>query len=191
MSAGKGLFAVLTLSAASLAAQAAPAVPAATQPAVGSMAPDFKLPGATSAGVLATPLELSALRGRTVVLAFFPKARTSGCTVQMKAYRDQYATLFGGGKDVTLLAISADADSTLAAWAKEEAFPFTFLSDMGGVVGKQYGAFNPKWSMDNRVLFVIAPDGKISYVASPFREVDPTSYSILGVELKKAAGGKS
>ena len=109
----------------------------------------------------------------------------------MKAYRDQYATLFGGGKDVTLLAISADADSTLASWAKDEAFPFTFLSDLGGAVGKQYGAFNPKWSMDNRVLFVIAPDGRISYVASPFREVDPTSYSILGVELKKAAGGKS
>jgi hypothetical protein len=42
--------------------------------------------------------------------------------------------------------------------------------------------------MDNRVLLVIAPDGKVSYVASPFREVDPTSYSILGIELKKAAG---
>ena len=152
------------------------------------MAPDFTLPGATSAGVLATPVQLSALRGKTVVLAFFPKARTSGCTVQMKTYRDQYATLFGGGKDVTLLAISTDADSTLASWAKDEAFPFTFLSDVDGTVGKQYGAFNPKSSMDNRVLLVIAPDGKVSYVASPFREVDPTSYSILGAELKKAAG---
>ena len=75
------------------------------------MAPDFTLPGATSAGVLAKPVQLSRLRGTTVVLAFFSKARTSGCTVQMKAYRDQYATLFGGGKDVTLLAISADADT--------------------------------------------------------------------------------
>ena len=190
MSAGKLLVTAMILGASSLAAQAAPAAPATVQPAVGTMAPDFTLPGATSAGVL-SKLQLSSLRGKTVVLAFFPKARTSGCTVQMKAYRDQYATLFGGGKDVTLLAISADADSTLASWAKDEAFPFTFLSDLGGTVGKQYGAFNPKWSMDNRVLFVIAPDGKISYVASPFREVDPTSYSILGVEVKKAAGGKS
>lgn len=183
------LFALLTYGVSSLSAQAAPAAPGA-QPAVGAMAPDFTLPGATSAGVLAKPVQLSALRGKTVVLAFFPKARTSGCTVQMKTYRDQYATLFGGGKDVTLLAISTDADSTLAAWAKDEAFPFTFLSDIGGAVGKQYGAFNPKSSMDNRVLIVIAPDGKVSYVASPFREVDPTSYTTLGVELKKAAGGK-
>jgi peroxiredoxin Q/BCP len=191
MRAGAVLFTALALGASSLAAQAPAAAPAAPQPAVGTMAPDFTLPGATSEGVLTKPLQLSSLRGRTVVLAFFPKARTSGCTVQMKAYRDQYATLFGGGKDVTLLAISADADSTLASWAKDEKFPFTFLSDMGGTVGKLYGAFNPKWSMDSRVLFVIAPDGKVSYVASPFREVDPTSYSILGVEVKKAAGGKS
>lgn len=183
------LFALLTYGVSSLSAQAAPAAPGA-QPAVGAMAPDFTLPGATSAGVLAKPVQLSALRGKTVVLAFFPKARTSGCTVQMKTYRDQYATLFGGGKDVTLLAISTDADSTLASWAKDEAFPFTFLSDIGGAVGKQYGAFNPKSSMDNRVLIVIAPDGKVSYVASPFREVDPSSYTTLGVELKKAAGGK-
>jgi peroxiredoxin Q/BCP len=191
MRAGTMVVTAMVLGASSLAAQASPAAPAPTQPAVGTMAPDFTLPGATSSGVLPKPLQLSSLRGKTVVLAFFPKARTSGCTVQMKAYRDQYATLFGGGQDVTLLAISADADSTLASWAKDEKFPFTFLSDIGGTVGKQYGAFNPKWSMDNRVLFVIAPDGRISYVASPFREVDPTSYSILGVEVKKAAGGKS
>jgi peroxiredoxin Q/BCP len=184
MRAGKFLVAAMMVGATSLAAQG-------TQPAVGTTAPDFTLPGATSAGVLPKPLQLSSLRGRTVVLAFFPKARTSGCTVQMKTYRDQYATLFGGGKDVTLLAISADADSTLASWAKDEAFPFTFLSDVGGTVGKLYGAFNPKWSMDNRILFVIAPDGKISYVASPFREVDPTSYTLLGAELKKATAAKS
>ena len=184
MRAGRLLLAAVVLGATSLAAQA-------TQPAVGTMAPDFTLPGATSAGVLAKPVKLSDLRGRTVVLAFYPKARTSGCTVQMKAYRDQYETLFGGGKDVTLLAISADADTTLASWASDEKFPFTFLSDLGGTVGKQYGVFNPKWSMDSRVLFVVAPDGKISYVASPFQEVDPTSYTNLGAELKKTASGKS
>lgn len=107
----------------------------------------------------------------------------------MDAYRDQYAQLFRGGKDVTLLAISTDPDTTLAAWARDEKYPFTFLSDSGGVVGRLYGAFNPKYGLDNRTLFVIAPDGTISYVASPFREVDPTSYTALGAAIQKSVGG--
>lgn len=183
MQAGKAVIAAMLLGAAPLAAQATPAV--------GTMAPDFTLPGATVKGVLPQPVKLSDLRGRTVVLAFYPKARTSGCTIQMKAYRDQYATIFGGGKDVTLLAISADADTTLAAWASEETFPFTFLSDIGGAVGKTYGVFNEKYGIDSRVLFVVGPDGKITYVASPFREVDPTSYTALSTEVQKAVAGKS
>jgi thioredoxin-dependent peroxiredoxin len=51
---------------------------AATAPAVGQMAPDFTLPGATRYGLLKEPVKLSALRGQTVVIAFFPKARTRG-----------------------------------------------------------------------------------------------------------------
>ena len=183
MQAGKGVIVAMLLGAAPLSAQGTPAV--------GAMAPDFALAGATVDGVLPQPVKLSDLRGRTVVLAFYPKARTSGCTVQMKAYRDQYATIFAGGKDVTLLAISADADTTLAAWAKEESFPFTFLSDVGGAVGKTYGVFNEKYNLDSRVLFVVGPDGRITYVASPFREVDPTSYTALGAEVQKAVAGKS
>jgi len=60
-----------------LAAQATPAVPAAAAPAVGDTAPDFVLPGATAAGA-AGPIRLSDFRGKTVVLAFFFKARTKG-----------------------------------------------------------------------------------------------------------------
>jgi peroxiredoxin len=108
----------------------------------------------------------------------------------MDAYRDQYATLFNGGKDVTLVAISTDPDTTLASWAGDAKYPFTFLSDSGGRVGKLYGAFNAKYGLDNRTLFVIAPDGTISYVASPFREVDPTSYTALQAAVKQAAAAK-
>ncbi len=103
----------------------------------------------------------------------------------MDAYRDQYATIFNGGKDVTLLAISVDPDTALASWARDAKYPFTFLSDVRGTVGKLYGAFNPKYGLDNRTVFVIAPDGRISYVAAPFREVDPTSYTELGMAIKK------
>lgn len=97
----------------------------------------------------------------------------------MDAYRDQYAQLFHGGKDVTLVAISVDPDTTLAAWARERNYPFTFVSDTGGRVGKLYGAWSGKYGVDNRTLFVIAPDGRVSYVAAPFREIDPAAYEEL------------
>ena len=71
MNAGKLLVAVTVLAATPLVAQVKPL-------AAGGMAPDFSLPAATSAGVLPKQFQLSELRGRTVVLAFFYKARTSG-----------------------------------------------------------------------------------------------------------------
>lgn len=58
--------------------QAAAAGTAATAPDVGQLAPDFTLPGATRYGILSAPVKLSDYRGQTVVLAFFPKARTRG-----------------------------------------------------------------------------------------------------------------
>ena len=60
------------------AAQQPAAGTAATAPDVGQMAPDFSLPGATRYGLLSNPVKLSDYRGQTVVLAFFPKARTKG-----------------------------------------------------------------------------------------------------------------
>lgn len=97
----------------------------------------------------------------------------------MDAYRDQYATVFNGGDNVTLLAISVDPDTTLAAWAREKGYPFRFLSDTGGVVGRLYGAFSTRFKVDNRTLFVIGPDGIIRDVQAPFREIDPRAYQRL------------
>ena len=108
----------------------------------------------------------------------------------MDAYRDQYATLFHGGKGVILLAISADPADTLAAWARDAGFPFTFLSDSQGEAGKLYGAWLPDHQLDNRSLFVVGPDGKIAYKATPFREVDPQAYTALGAAVDRVAGGK-
>lgn len=107
----------------------------------------------------------------------------------MDAYRDQYAKLFNGGKDVTLLAISTDAIGELAAWAKDAGYPFTFLSDSGGKVGQLYGTFNPAFRLDKRTAYVIDSTGTIVHVAAPFREVDPTAYTALGEAVAKARGG--
>jgi len=108
----------------------------------------------------------------------------------MDAYRDQYATLFHGGKGVVLLAISADPADTLAGWARDAGFPFTFLSDPRGEAGKLYGAWLPDHQLDNRSLFVVGPDGTIAYKATPFREVDPQAYTALGAAIDRVAGGK-
>lgn len=105
----------------------------------------------------------------------------------MDAYRDQYAQLFKDGNGVTLLAISVDSLPLLAEWAVEQQYPFRLLSDSGGLVGKQYQAFDEKYRLDNRTLYVIAPGGKISYVTAPFREVDPKAYTDLAAAVAAAA----
>lgn len=167
-------------------AATASAAPAAPVPlAVGTVAPDFTLPGATRFGVLQDPIHLSDFKGKTVVVAFFPKARTKGCTIQMHAYRDQYNTLLNDGRDVVLIAVSADSASTLASWAHDDEFPFLMASDLGLKIAQTYGAANSTASVASRNLFVVGPDGKIVYRATPFREIDPTAYTELGTTLRK------
>ena len=103
----------------------------------------------------------------------------------MNAYRDQYAQLFKNGHKIVLIAISADPDTALASWARDAEYPFLFASDSNSAVGKAYGAFNSQYKLDNRTLFIVAPDGKIAYRASPFREIDPTAYTELGAAIAK------
>ena len=104
----------------------------------------------------------------------------------MNAYRDQYAKLFKNGRDVVLIAISADPDTALASWARDSEFPFLFASDTGTAVARRYGALAERRpGLTNRNLFVVGPDGRIAYRATPFREVDPTAYTELGAAIDK------
>ena len=99
----------------------------------------------------------------------------------MEAYRDQYATLFNNGRNVVVVAISVDADTALASWARDEDFPFLFASDPGGQIGQLYSAYDAKNKTDNRSLFVVRPDGRIAYVTKPFKVLTPSSYTDLAV----------
>src|SRR6185295_963817 len=105
----------------------------------------------------------------------------------MDAYRDQYAQIFKDGKE-TLFAISTDADTALASWAKDKNYPFIMLSDVNAEVGKKYGAFitTSRGPLDNRTLFIIGKDGKIKTVMAPFREVDATAYEELAKAIDAA-----
>lgn len=156
----------------------------AAGPAVGDVAPDFTLPFATADGVAKAPLSLASLKGKTVVLAFFPKARTSGCTIQMRAYRDRYKEIFGD--DVVLLAISRDSAAAQASWAADEHFPFRFVSDVDAVAGRLYGTQAEGRAWESRVLFVVGRDGRVATVMRPFREIDPTAYDELKAALTAA-----
>jgi peroxiredoxin len=105
----------------------------------------------------------------------------------MEAYRDQYATLFNNGRNVVVIAISVDADTTLASWAKESDFPMLFLSDPGGRAGQLYGAYLAKNNVDDRSLFVIRPDGRVAYVTRPFKVLTPGAYTELAAVVDSLA----
>jgi len=97
----------------------------------------------------------------------------------MEAYRDQYATTFKDGRKVVVIGVSMDADTTLNAWAREEEFPFLFVSDTGGAVGRAYGAYSVPNKIDVRYLFVIDGRGTITHVMAPFHVLDPADYDQL------------
>ena len=108
----------------------------------------------------------------------------------MEAYRDQYATLFNSGKNVTVIAISTDDDTTHASWAKEKNFPVLFASDPDKAVGARYDVNYPLVNMERRVVFVVGPDGKVAHVMRPFRELVSESYTELGDAVAKAMGAE-
>jgi peroxiredoxin Q/BCP len=165
------------------------ATPMAASPKVGDMAPDFTLAAGTRDGISAKPVTLSKLRGQVVVIAFYPRQRSSGCTIQMRHYRDAYDQIFSGGKGVKLLAVSVDSVKDIASWAKDSSFQFTMLSDVNKTAGTAYGTLLPR-GYENRILFVVAPNGRISHVMNPFREVDATSYDELTKAINDAKGMK-
>jgi len=151
--------------AAPLAAQATPQGSAAPAPpplpAAGEQAPDFTIPWTNGKGAR-EDITLSKLKGQVVVLAFYPADFSSGCTIQMSKYRDEYKTIFGDG--VTLIPISRDSIPMHTRWADTMAFPFRLASDTAGSVAAAYKSMG-RGNYFARNVFVIGKDGKIAYSA--------------------------
>jgi len=187
---------ILSAGAASAQTTAAPApsTPApATQPApppppaeidLGKVAPDFTMDWADANGPIAKQLKLSDLRGKVVVLAFYPGDRTSGCTAELTKFRDEYATLFGDG--VVVVPISVDSIASHVSWAQEMKFPFALGSDPQLVVAKQYGSWYAPRTSTTRTVFVIGKDGKILWRNLKFPALNETAYTELAAEVAKA-----
>ena len=108
----------------------------------------------------------------------------------MEAYRDQYATIFNNGRHVVVLGISVDAESTLVNWSRESDFPIEFMSDADASVSKRYEVYNETSKSDRRHVYVIGPDGRITFKMQPFNVLSADDYAKLDAEVDKLAPPK-
>jgi thioredoxin-dependent peroxiredoxin len=114
----------------------------------GDTAPDFTLPDADG-----TEVSLSSLRGRKVVLYFYPAASTPGCTTQACDFRDNIASLRGAGYEV--LGVSPDTKDKQKRFAEAEHVPFPLLCDPSRAVLEAYGTWGEKKLYGKTVIGVI------------------------------------
>jgi peroxiredoxin Q/BCP len=139
----------------------------------GQPAPDFELE--SDAG---QPVRLSSLRGSLVVLYFYPKDDTPGCTAQACGIRDAWARFRERG--VVVLGVSPDSEESHRRFKSKYDLPFTLLADPGHAVADLYGVWVEKTSFGKRRMgverstFVIAPDGTL---AKELRRVDPQTHA--------------
>ena len=157
-------------------------------PDVGRQAPAFRLPWANRDGVgpADQPYDLSLDRGKTVVLAFFPRDFTSGCTAEMKTFAEQYDSLFG--PEVVVLGISVDSLATHVRFANSLGLPFRLLSDPTQEVARRY-ASNDRSGYMRRTVYVVGADGRVHYRNTKFNALDPGAYAELGTAVRRSRGG--
>lgn len=128
----------------------------ASLPAVGSLAPDFTLPSTSGAD-----LTLSTLRGKNVLLAFFPLAFTKVCTQEMCALTEDYGRFRDA--DTEVLPISVDSVPTLREFKAKERISVDLLSDFKRDVSRRYGTLLEDKFFSNRAYVLIGPDGLVRW----------------------------
>ncbi len=133
---------------------------------VGDPAPDFELPSQTG-----TPVRLSDFHGdRVVVLYFYPKDNTPGCTAEACAFRDSYEVFSDAGAEV--IGVSADSVSSHEAFSTQYGLPFLLVADSDGELRRRYGVKNRMGVLPGRVTFVIDREGIVRHVFSSMTNID-------------------
>jgi len=151
----------------------------------GQAAPDFTLPDQDG-----QELSLSSLRGETVILYFYPRADTPGCTTQACGVRDRSAEYEAAGARV--IGLSPDPVEAVKKFATKFDLEFTLLADADHAVADAYGAwveksmYGKKYMGVQRATFLIDPDGKVARV---FPKVSPKTHDdvVLGALAELAA----
>lgn len=142
----------------------------AASPAIGSAAPAFTLPDQSGKAV-----SLADYRGKWVVLYFYPKDGTPGCTTEACEFRDNVFAFRDAG--ATILGISVDDVASHKKFAADHQLPFTLLADSEKKVARDYGVLHRMlglMELARRETFIVDPQGR---VAKHYREVDPGSHS--------------
>jgi len=136
-------------------------------------APDFTLPDENG-----EPITLSSFKGKPVVLFFYPRADTPGCTIEACNFRDHYGSLVSAG--LTVLGISPDTSKAQKKFQEKFSLPYPLLADADRDVAKLYDVLKEKNMYGKKVLgverttFFIAPDGVIAHV---WRKVKPEGHA--------------
>src|SRR5260370_19129542 len=110
---------------------------------------------------------------RSVVLYFYPKDETPGCTIEARAFRDSYAVFTNAGAEV--IGISADSVRAHRRFAARNALPFLLLSDRDGAVRERYGVEKTLGLLPGRVTFVIDQGGAVRHIFSSPLQLQPHS----------------
>lgn len=123
--------------------------------AVGDDAPNF-----TTTDDQGNTVSLTDFKGKVVVLYFYPKDDTPGCTKEAQGFRDKYSDY--ENKDIVVLGVSMDDEASHKKFKEKYGLPFQLLVDTDGAITKAYDAEGGGYS--KRVTYIIDPQGKISHV---------------------------
>ena len=138
-------------------------------PVVGSPAPNFSLPDQSAA-----QRRLDDWRGKWLVLYFYPRDETSGCTVEAQAFRDASAQLTA--MNAAVVGVSLDDVASHRPFAKNHQLNFPLLADTDGAVAKRYGTLLNLGVIKfaKRISFIIDPEGRVAKV---YPDVDPVRHA--------------
>lgn len=150
---------------------------------IGSAAPDFSLPDENGQSV-----RLSDLRSKKVILYFYPKDDTSGCTMQACNFRDSYAEI--QEKNAVVIGISPDGAKSHQKFKTKYDLPFILLSDLDHAVAKKYGAWGKKSLYGKEYMgiirshFVIDAHGKIIDAQVQVKAKESTGLAVQALTAK-------